>query len=302
MEKFLNPKSGRREKDYLHPRNRHRYGYDFEHLIQKYPTLKNYVAKNKYGKMSLNFFNPDAVKALNKILLLEYYNLTYWNIPDGYLCPAIPGRAEYIHRVAELIDPNKSTAVICLDIGTGANLVYPIIATHEYSWRFIATDIDQTALQHAKQIIEKNERLQGKISLRHQTEPQYIFANVIMPSDKIDLVICNPPFYESATQANQATRRKVNNLTGKRHMHPVKNFQGKTNELFCEGGEKQFVNRIVSESRMYQGQIQWFSTLISKTSILNSVKSHLAKQFPQDVKIIDISLGNKKSRVLAWKY
>lgn len=41
---------------------------------------------------------------LNKALLAAHYDIEYWDIPDTYLCPPIPGRADYVHRAAELLD------------------------------------------------------------------------------------------------------------------------------------------------------------------------------------------------------
>ena len=94
---------------------------------------------NPYGKQTINFFNPQAVKALNKALLVTHYGIRYWDIPKNYLCPPIPGRADYIHYIADLIDPEGVNMMVkeecddqprrqcrCLDIGVGANCIYPL--------------------------------------------------------------------------------------------------------------------------------------------------------------------------------
>src|ERR1035437_1265681 len=90
-------------KTQLHPRNRHRERYDFTLLCKSYPDLKRYVALNAYNDESIDFSNAEAVKALNKALLKHYYDISFWDIPAGYLCPPIPGRADYIHHIAELL-------------------------------------------------------------------------------------------------------------------------------------------------------------------------------------------------------
>ena len=136
------------EKSNLHPLNKHQGRYDFDVLIKACPELKPFVALNKFGDTSINFFDSTAVKMLNKALLKQYYTIDYWDIPENYLCPPIPGRADYIHHVATLLSETyqneipKGKQIKCLDIGTGANLVYPIIGTREYGWSFIASDID----------------------------------------------------------------------------------------------------------------------------------------------------------------
>jgi len=89
-----------KEKSRLHPRNKHRERYDFKLLIESSPELAQFVKMNIYNDESIDFFNPDAVKALNKALLKYFYDIENWDIPEGYLCPPIPGRADYIHHIA----------------------------------------------------------------------------------------------------------------------------------------------------------------------------------------------------------
>ena len=43
------------------------------------------------------------------------------------------------------------TQIRCLDIGVGANCVYPIIAKKEYGWAFVGVDIDTQALSSAQE-------------------------------------------------------------------------------------------------------------------------------------------------------
>lgn len=87
-----------KEKYSLHPRNKHRERYDFKILADKSPDLTRFVKLNPYGDESIDFFIPEAVKMLNKSLLKQYYGIGNWDIPAGYLCPPIPGRADYIKQ------------------------------------------------------------------------------------------------------------------------------------------------------------------------------------------------------------
>ena len=60
------------EKTRLHLRNKHRERYNFKELIKVCPELKSFVKPNIYKENSsdsIDFFNPDAVKMLNKSLL-----------------------------------------------------------------------------------------------------------------------------------------------------------------------------------------------------------------------------------------
>src|SRR6218665_1018827 len=92
------------EKYSLHPRNPHRFRYDFAALITTCPALASFVTVNQYKNQSINFADPMAVKMLNKALLQHYYRIHHWDIPAGYLCPPVPGRADYIHYLADLLN------------------------------------------------------------------------------------------------------------------------------------------------------------------------------------------------------
>ena len=100
------------ERNELHPKNKHNGQYDFTKLTENYPPLKKFVSLNPYGSQTIDFFNPQAVKALNKALLISYYGIRYWDIPKNYLCPPIPGRADYIHYIAELIGTENTATGI----------------------------------------------------------------------------------------------------------------------------------------------------------------------------------------------
>jgi len=90
-------------KSRLHPRSKHINRYDFKKLIEGFPELESFVKPNKFGDESIDFSDPKAVICLNKALLKHHYGIEHWLIPEGYLCPPIPGRADYIHHIADLL-------------------------------------------------------------------------------------------------------------------------------------------------------------------------------------------------------
>jgi 23S rRNA (adenine1618-N6)-methyltransferase len=88
-------------------------------------------------------------------LLISYYDIKN-GIFQHYLCPPIPGRADYIHIADLLAESNngiipKGHGIQGLDIGIGANCIYPIIGNAEYGWSFVGTDIDEKLLKIAVQ-------------------------------------------------------------------------------------------------------------------------------------------------------
>jgi 23S rRNA (adenine1618-N6)-methyltransferase len=299
------------EKTTLHPRNKHRGRYDFSALTHTSPELGPFVKVNEYGDESIDFFDPEAVKALNKSLLKYYYGINYWDIPKNYLCPPIPGRTEYIHLMADVLAASKrnlnkvrgsSQKIQCLDIGVGANCVYPIIGHQEYGWNFVGSDIDPISITSARNIIEKNLILQGAIEIRLQKNPENIFEGIIREEEFFDLSLCNPPFHASQQEAQAGSLRKVSNLKQKKITAPVLNFGGQSNELWCSGGESKFISDMILQSRSFADSCYWFSTLVSKQSNLKSAYHVLKQVEAKQVKTIPMNLGNKTGRILVWSF
>jgi 23S rRNA (adenine1618-N6)-methyltransferase len=292
----------------LHFRNRNRENYDLKAMCESYPALKEFVKPNKYGVDSVDFANPKAVRALNTALLKHYYGIAFWEFPEQNLCPAIPGRADYIHYMADLLQASNfgsmpaGEKVTCLDTGTGASCIYPLIGVVEYNWNFIATDIDLTAVESAKSIILENKNLHGKVDCRLQKEPKDVFYGILRKEDKVDITICNPPFHASAEEALKGTQRKVKNLSGEKKNRPELNFSGVSNELICEGGEHRFIHNMIRESRNFGKNCYWFSTLVSKQSNLKGIYKALEKNQAQQVKTIPMGTGNKSTRIVAWSF
>ena len=301
------------EKTNLHPRNLHRLGYDFGALIAACPELQNFVAVNEHQLETIDFSNPEAVKTLNKALLTAYYDIQNWDIPTNFLCPPIPGRVDYVHYVADLLASNNNGIipegenVQILDIGIGANCIYPLLGNAVYGWSFVGTDIDEKAIQNCKKIIEANPKLMDAISLQQQTESRFIFKNIITPEDRFSLTICNPPFHNSQEEATKSSLRKVNNLeknrsTTRSEAKPLLNFGGQNAELWCDGGELGFITQMIFESAKYQQQVMWFTTLVSKNEHLKSLMKILNKIEPTEIKVIEMKQGQKTSRILAWTF
>jgi len=329
----------------LHPRNKHHGRYDFDELIKSSPELNKYVITNAYDDRTIDFFDPAAVKMLNKALLKHFYGIAFWDIPENYLCPPIPGRADYIHHIADLLADDKHSGnksknsfflsegsapahgneVKCLDIGVGANCIYPIIGCMEYGWTFIGSDIDPVAVESAKNIVRKNPLLKGKIEIRLQPDRASFFKDILHGGEYVDVTMCNPPFHSSPEEAREVAQKKIKNLmqnkaaelrsqnpdsmpdnsvsgVKKTGSKPVPNFGGQNNELWCPGGEEQFVRDMAFQSRSFASQCRWFSSLIAKKESLRGVYSALKKVGAVEVKTIPMGQGNKISRIVAWRF
>ncbi len=261
------------------------------------------------GETSIDFSDPAAVRALNRALLKTQYGIAHWDLPEGYLCPPIPGRADYLHGLADLLAESnvgripRGAAIRALDIGTGANLIYPMLGHREYGWRFVGSDIDATAMRAAAAIVDTN-GFRNVIELRHQPDSAHIFDGLLNGDEVFDITLCNPPFHASAEDAARGSQRKWRNLgrTDAVRGGARLNFGGQSTELWCPGGEASFVWRMIRESVHISTRVYWFSTLIAKSEHLADVRKQLKQANAQEVREIAMAQGNKQSRFVAWTF
>lgn len=294
----------------LHPRNRHQQRYDFPALCASSPELVAFMRLTPKGNRAIDFTDPQAIKALNRALLKHWYGIEGWDIPDGYLCPPIPGRADYIHHLADLLASShhgvlpRGEQIQVLDIGCGANCIYPLIGHSEYQWQFSGADIEPASLASAQKILDANPALAAHIHLQHQPDPQCCFSQIIQPNDRYDLTLCNPPFHSSPEQMNKGNQRKWK--------HPGKwdgsaldsrlNFGGQSNELWCDGGEEAFISRMIRESVQFGAQVYWFTCLVSKQTTLTAIEPVLQEVAIQQRQTLNMTQGLKTSRFIAWSF
>ena len=279
----------------LHPKNNFKNGYNFDELIIKNPALKEFVAKNQFDTVTIDFSNPEAVRELNKALIFSLDKISNWNFPKENLCPPIPGRLDYIHYLADFLSLKGEAKI--LDIGTGATCIYPLLGVSEYDWNFVATDIDLDSLDIAQDIIDDN-KLREKIELRQQFKEENILKGIIVDGDSFSAVMCNPPFYKSAEEAQGANGRKSRNLGN----NAVRNFAGNNNELWYIGGEKAFLHNYLYESSLYRTSSKWFTSLVSKKENVQSLEKSSKKLGATEFKVIPMQQGNKVTRIVAWKF
>lgn len=282
----------------LHPNNKHHLGYNFQDLCATLPSLKPFVFTNEFST-TIDFSNPEAVKCLNKALLLKHYNIKHWEFPDENLCPPIPGRVEYIHHLNDLLEQSLiKNEISVLDIGTGATCIYPLLGNSEYNWDFLGTDIDKQSLENSQKIIDTN-NLASRITLFHQSDENNIITEEVFNGNKFSASMCNPPFYRSQYEAIEENSRKLKGLGIET---TARNFSGLQNELWYKGGEKAFLHNYLYQSSLFKNQCFWYTSLVSKKDNITGMVDSLTKLGATEIKNIPLQFGNKISRIIAWTF
>lgn len=283
----------------MHPKNPHT-TYNFDILAKSHPALLPYLFVNDYKTKTIDFSDKQAVFHLNKALLKNHYHLKDWNLPDNYLCPPIPGRVDYILHLADILEEKGIINNIKgLDIGTGANGIYPILGTQIFGWEMVGVDMDMTAVIAAKENVKATPGLEERITILHQTDPSNIFKGIVDAGVYYNFSMCNPPFHTSKEEATRATYRKLKNLGNFTGF--TQNFGGQANELWCNGGEALFIKRMIKESILYKTQIGIFTSLVSKKENLSKIYKQLDK-LKAVHRTVSMEQGNKQSRFIVWHW
>ncbi|WP_462159802.1 23S rRNA (adenine(1618)-N(6))-methyltransferase RlmF [Pseudoalteromonas sp. GB56] len=286
----------------MHPNNCHKNGYDFNALCKSLPILEAFLVQRPDGKDTINFSDPIALKTLNQALLKHHYNVAIWDLPDGFLCPPVPGRADYVHHLHDLISKDtelnvSQRKVRILDLGTGASLIYPILGNALFEWQFLASDIDTQSVKLAKQLAQLNGL---PIKVIQQKQPALYFDGIIKAQDTLVATMCNPPFHDSEQSAIEGSQRKWRNLKGEQSAQL--NFGGRSNELWCEGGEFAFIRNMILESTHFAEQVIWFTSLVSKKENERPLKAALRKAGAVQIEVVAMNQGQKVSRFIAWSF
>jgi len=283
----------------MHDNNPHKHGYDLQLLAQTHPALEPFFITKEDGHISIDFSDATAVLALNAALLKQHYSVDNYSLPAGYLSPPVPSRVDYILHIADLIGEKNKTG---LDIGTGANMIYPILGASLYNWKMVGSEVDEDSYAFAKALKEQlslpKSCKKSQLDLRLQSDRGSILKNIIKPNELYDFTMCNPPFYGSADEAFKANRRKNTQLGNQSNQ---RNFEGKSHELWCNGGEALFAKRLIKESVHFKKQVGWFTCLISRKENLPKLEKQL-KKLGATHQVVRMNSGQKKSRFIAWTF
>ncbi|KAM4701047.1 RNA N(6)-adenosine-methyltransferase METTL16 isoform 2-T2 [Discoglossus pictus] len=283
----------------MHPRNRYKdKPPDFAALAAKYPEFRQHISINLAGKVSLNFKDPEAVRALTCTLLKEDFGLSI-DIPLERLIPTVPLRLNYIHWVEDLINfhqSEKTTLRRGIDIGTGASCIYPLLGATLNGWYFLATEVDDICFNYAKKNVEQN-NLSDLIKVAKVPQKTLLMDALKEESEIIyDFCMCNPPFF-----ANQLEAKGVNSRNPRRPPPSSVNTGGVT-EIMAEGGELEFVKRIIHDSLQLKKRLRWYSCMLGKKCSLAPLKEELRIQGVPKVAHTEFYQGRTMRWALAWSF
>ena len=231
---------------------------------------------------------------MTKSILDYYFNIKYYNIPKGYLIPPIPSRLNYLNLINSILIKeinSQSSDIIGIDIGTGANIIYPILGNSIFNWKFICSEINDESYNNAKLILEKN-NLENEINLIKQKNKNNIFLNILNQENKYIFSLCNPPYYDYETEIKLDEKKRDNEF----------NFD----EVYYQKGEFGFFQRYFTESICYKKNVYLFTILIGKKANMENIHDILNtndnKNIIKKFNIQKIQTGNNLRYIIYWSF
>ncbi|XP_022915811.2 U6 small nuclear RNA (adenine-(43)-N(6))-methyltransferase [Onthophagus taurus] len=282
------------QKHKMHPRNIYNTRLDFKVLSEISPEFKQHLILKPNGKLTVKFQDPEALRSLAKVLLKKDFNLDI-EIPINTLVPTIPLRLNYILFIEDILDGlNMNSDVIGVDIGTGGSCIYPLLASRKNNWKMIGTDSNSVNFKYASANVAKNNlgenikviQVSGENTLTELLEKDNLLYTFCM---------CNPPFFSGVNdlyKSRNPNRKKPNN-----------GFCASSHEIITDGGELDFVQKIILESHNFKDRIKIFSSMLGIKRNLKQL-IHVLKQSNQVKSFISTEFfqGNTTRWALAWTF
>lgn len=282
---------------YMHPRNIYKTPPDFKSLALEFPDFCKYLKQDITGKVTFNFKDVNALRTLSTILLKKDFGLDV-DIPTNKLIPTIPLRLNYLLWIEDLLSIiNSKENIYGIDIGTGASCVYPLIGAKKFGWYMIGTDIDEDSIIDARSNVARNS-LDNQIQLL-KVSGNTIFEEInIDNSEKIyDFCMCNPPFFSTPQELNPFFKsRKTSRPI------PKNAFCASINEVVINGGEIEFISKIIEESVKFKNKIKIFTTMVGHKNSLPHLKSKLRNVDVTSFKQTEFCQGHTTRWGLAWTF
>lgn len=298
---------------------------DFAALASRHPALAQHVHIRQDGSGAVNFANADASRAVTAALLAEHYGVA-WSVAPGQLIPPVPGRANYIAWLADLLALSSPPGqVVGLDIGCGANLIYPLLGAAQHGWRFVGADITDVANAGAHANLAANPHLAPLIEVRDVREqpadaangtaaaavaadsgrmqgpaasnaampdgsdafPNSVLRPAMRPGERFAFCMTNPPFFESIEQAG---------------LNPQTAHMGTAEEMVCPGGEAAFVGAMVADSLLLRDRIHWYTAMLGRKASLKALRTALYRHRPTALRTTEFAQGRTSRWGLAWSF
>lgn len=291
-----------------------------DHLVETYPhELGKYSKKRDadHRRLGSSEYVIDGnslqgQRAVTEATVREYFDAPNYTLSPNNLCPRVSNRLCYLETVErclmEGIEAMRGAFDECtdarwiLDIGTGSSLIYPIIgAKLEPRNHFVATECNQSSIQHARESILKDYHAKDRINLVEIPDKSRVFpaAEVSRATKGGNLLyaVCNPPFYRDACELDACGTRKKTPKHG--------DLRACDSELYYENdGEYGFMRAYIDQTREAAGQYAcftdtWFTCQVGIYRDLEKIREYCRDKVELHTLLIPLST---RRWIIAWTF
>lgn len=201
----------------LHPKNFYRiHPVDFYSYAAQYPTvfgphIEGIQVDHNRRKCTINWKSITATRAVCQIMLKHDFQVEVDFLPQA-LIPPLPNRLNYLCWLSDLHESNVSIVgqdsrnLTILDIGTGSNVIYPLLGVQYFQYKFIGSEVNPLSVSFAQQLIQRNQsQLKNDIHIVNvppTTAMQQFLLQHYLPNIQ---VVAKPRDNSAALQASNAS-------------------------------------------------------------------------------------------------
>jgi len=182
-------------------------------------------------------------------------------------------------------------------------------------WSFYASDVDPVVLQQAEENVRRNS-LEGRIHLVLANLVGDVFKPIVEAAGsgaEFAFTMCNPPFFDPEECGEKFPvysngTGSVTNARDSRHVDrrgaPWSTTEARPREVSTQGGEVDFVRRIIQESVVHRDRIRIFTTMIGRRASwwpVSKMLDDLDGQVKQR-QLYSLSQGRTQRWVVAWTF
>ena len=270
---------------FAHPRNPYKAGLgDLDALAETDTDFAAIAKRKENGKITTDWSDREYTRKLMKSVIKRDFGLDLQS-PKGSLAPALTNKLNYLLWIEDLAKLNNIQDVQGIDIGSGAALYFAAIAVKHFNWSMLATESNQEDYEMALQNLKYNS-LESKLKVVKTDMHSELFK---IGEHSYFFSLCNPPFYEVNEERRE--REDIEEPTGRHH------------EIATDGGEVEFVAKMIKESIEIQDKVKVFSSLIGHKRNVQVLKDLLATvQAVQATTVTELCQGRTMRWVLAWTF
>lgn len=158
----------------------------------------------------------------------------------------------------------------------------------------MVVDIDEKNLEYARKNVKLND-LEVRIKVVSRKPDDQLMPLDDLGIGSIDFCMTNPPFYESADEMLRSA--------GKKSRPPSTACTGSEVEMVTTGGEVGFVERMLAESLVLRGRVQWYTAMLGFLSSATRLLEELRAHGIDNCAVTEFVQGSKTRRwAVAWSF